>query len=73
MDVNEFHAELVAAFGGTGPTNNVNTYRQSLVDAVSNYNKAAAQADSTAEDVEGLVADFNSLLAKLRTAGILDT
>ena len=30
-----------------------------------------AQADSTATDVAGLKADFNALLAKLRTAGIL--
>lgn len=35
--------------------------------------KAAAQADSTATDVAGLVADFNALLAKLRTAGIIST
>ena len=34
-------------------------------------NQAAAQANSTATDVPGLVADFNALLAKLRTAGIL--
>lgn len=33
--------------------------------------KAAAQADSTASDVAGVVSDFNSLLAKLRTAGII--
>lgn len=33
----------------------------------------AAQADSTATDVEGLVDDFNALLAKLRAAGVLDT
>lgn len=33
--------------------------------------KAATQADSTAEDVAGLVADFNALLAKLRAAGLL--
>jgi hypothetical protein len=33
--------------------------------------KAAAQADSTATDVAGLKTDFNSLLAKLRTAGLL--
>ncbi|MDC0761689.1 head fiber protein [Brevibacillus sp. AG] len=33
--------------------------------------KAAAQADSTATDVAGLVADFNALLAKLRAAGIM--
>lgn len=33
--------------------------------------QAAAQANSTATDVAGLVTDFNALLAKLRTAGIL--
>ena len=33
---------------------------------------AAAQADSTATDVTELVADFNSLLAKLRAAGIIE-
>lgn len=33
--------------------------------------KAAAQADSTAVDVATLKTDFNSLLAKLRTAGLL--
>lgn len=33
--------------------------------------KAAAQADSTATDVTTLKTDFNSLLAKLRTAGLL--
>jgi hypothetical protein len=32
---------------------------------------AAAQADSVAIDVPGLVADFNALLAKLRTAGVM--
>ena len=30
-----------------------------------------AQADSTAVDVPGIVADFNTLLANLRTAGVL--
>ncbi|MDL5351211.1 head fiber protein [Microbacterium sp. zg-YB36] len=33
--------------------------------------RAAAQANSTATDVAGLVADFNALLAKLRTAGVI--
>jgi len=32
---------------------------------------AAAQADSAATDVAGLLADFNALLAKLRTAGLV--
>lgn len=33
--------------------------------------QAPAQTDSVATDVEGLVADFNALLAKLRTAGVI--
>lgn len=31
------------------------------------------QADSIATDVAGLVADFNSLLAKLKAAGLMET
>lgn len=34
---------------------------------------AAAQADSVAKTVVGTVADFNALLAKLRTAGLLES
>ena len=33
--------------------------------------EATAQSDSTATDVAGIVADFNALLAKLRTAGLM--
>jgi hypothetical protein len=33
--------------------------------------KLPTQANSTATDVAGLVVDFNALLTKLRTAGIL--
>lgn len=33
--------------------------------------QAAAQSDSIAEDVAGLATDFNSLLAKLRAAGLM--
>ncbi len=32
---------------------------------------AENQVDSTATDVVGLVADFNALLAKLKTAGLM--
>lgn len=32
---------------------------------------AAYQADSTATTVEGLVTDFNALLAKLKAAGLM--
>ncbi len=34
---------------------------------------ALAQADSTATDVAGLVADFNALLAKLKAAGLMSS
>ena len=34
--------------------------------------KAENQADSTASDVAGLKADFNSLLAKLKAAGLME-
>ena len=34
--------------------------------------EAAAQSDSTATTVADLRADFNALLAKLRTSGVLD-
>jgi hypothetical protein len=34
---------------------------------------AENQADSTASDVAGLVTDFNSLLAKLKAAGLMET
>ena len=33
---------------------------------------AENQADSTATDVAGLVTDFNALLAKLKTAGLME-
>lgn len=40
-------------------------------EAIGGVKAAAAQADSTAADLPGLVADFNALLAKLRAAGTL--
>lgn len=44
---------------------------QTELDAKLTASQAAAQADSSAEDIATLVSDFNDLLAKLRTAGIL--
>lgn len=35
------------------------------------FGPAANQADSVAADVAGLVTDFNALLAKLQTAGLM--
>jgi len=36
-----------------------------------NLTPAASQADSTATTIEELVGDFNALLAKLRSAGLM--
>lgn len=64
---------------GTGyvPSNDLSLSTKKYVDdAVApklTATQAEAQADSTATDVAGLVADFNALLAKLRTAGIIAT
>lgn len=41
------------------------------VSVIGGVKQAATQADSTATDVATLVADFNSLLTKLKAAGIL--
>jgi len=35
------------------------------------FTPAANQAASTAEDITGLLADFNALLTKLKTAGLM--
>ena len=40
---------------------------------VVNKKETASQSDSTAADVATLKADFNSLLAKLRTANLMET
>jgi hypothetical protein len=47
-------------------TNDVGFITESDIPVASN------QADSTAEDVAGLVTDFNGLLAKLKAAGIME-
>ncbi len=57
--------ELPPGVGGT-PAAAATTTTAGVVKQV------AAQADSTATTIAGLVSDFNALLAKLRTAGILE-
>ena len=41
--------------------------------AASTVKKAAAQPDTVAADLAALKVDFNALLAKLRTAGVIAT
>ncbi|MDV7736872.1 MULTISPECIES: Head fiber protein [Enterococcus] len=38
----------------------------------SSFTPAENQAPSTAEDITSLVADFNALLSKLKTAGLIE-
>lgn len=38
----------------------------------SSFTPAENQAPSTAEDITSLVADFNALLSKLKTAGLME-
>lgn len=65
-------ASTAAAGNHTHATSAI-TGLQTALDGKLTATKGAAQADSTATDVAGLVADFNALLAKLRTAGIIST
>jgi hypothetical protein len=57
---------------GVGIITEVESATKVWVDiAEANRRTARAQANSTATDVAGIVADFNALLAKLRAAGIM--
>ena len=44
-----------------------------VTDLPSSFTPAENQAPSTAEDITSLVADFNALLSKLKTAGLMET
>ncbi|MEG0742718.1 MAG: head fiber protein [Comamonas sp.] len=56
------------SFGAAAQVDNLPAATTSMVGGVK---MAAAQADSLATDVAGILADFNALLAKLRAAGML--
>lgn len=49
----------------------VSTAQQAALDDKLTATQAAAQDDSTASDIAGLVSDFNTLLANLRSAGVM--
>ena len=58
-DVTRIGGKLIAEEGGS-------------VEGLPASPKAENQVDSTASDVAGLKADFNSLLAKLKAAGLME-
>lgn len=53
-----------------GNDNNT-TYSEATEAKMGLVKKMPTQADSTATDIAGLVADFNALLAKLKSAGLM--
>lgn len=63
-------ASTAAAGNHTHTIANI-TGLQTALDGKLTATKAATQADSAATDVAGLVTDFNALLAKLKSAGIM--
>ncbi|MMZ43655.1 Head fiber protein [compost metagenome] len=60
-----------ATFDGSANASISVTLATATTAAAGAVKQAVAQADSSATDAAGLAADFNALLAKLRTAGIL--
>ena len=64
-------APVVDALDSTSATSALSAKQgKALNDAIA-AKTAAIQADSTATEVAGLVTDFNALLAKLKTAGLM--
>lgn len=47
------------------------TLPKASTSAIGGVKKMATQEDSVATDVPGLLADFNALLAKMKTAGVM--
>ena len=74
MDMSEYNTKNYTEQGGEktviGGTLEIKE-GASVTGLPSNFTPAANQADSTASDVAGLLADFNALLAKLKTAGLM--
>lgn len=72
-------ADIISGAGGGGSvawadiTGKPTTFAPVAATAtvVGGVKAAATQADSAATDVEGLVGNFNELLAKLKAAGIM--
>lgn len=68
-------AKLKVANGATveGLQKDAYTLPSATTAKIGGVKMSSSQADSVATDAAGVVTDFNALLAKLRTAGILET
>lgn len=64
-------APVVDALDSTSTTSALSAKQGKVLNDTLTAKTAANQADSTAADVAGLVTDFNALLAKLQSAGLM--
>ena len=64
-------APVVDALNSTSATSALSAKQGKVLNDAIAAKTAASQADSTAAEVAGLVTDFNALLAKLKTAGLM--
>ena len=64
-------APVVDALDSTSATSALSAKQGKVLNDAIAAKTAATQADSTATEVVGLVTDFNALLAKLKTAGLM--
>lgn len=66
-------APVVDALDSTSATSALSAKQGKVLNDAIAAKTAGTQADSTATEVAGLVTDFNALLAKLKTAGLMAT
>lgn len=64
-------ATIVDALTSTDATKALSAKQGKVLKDALDAKTAANQADSTASELAGLVSDFNGLLAKLKTAGLM--
>ena len=71
LNVDETTIELDDATNTIGVKDGVVALTEATTSAIGGVKQATNQVDSVATDVAGLVTDFNALLLKLKTAGIM--
>ena len=71
LSANPLNKASASTLGGIKVGNGLSIDSDGVLSA-DGISPAANQADSTATDVAGLVTDFNALLAKLKTAGLME-
>ena len=71
LSANPLNKASASTLGGIKVGNGLSIDSDGVLSA-DGISPAANQADSTATDVTGLVTDFNALITKLKTAGLME-